>query len=1159
MEELLPKQVCRFCDEGVPTHICFSCVDIQNENDSENNGVLICQTCMTSFHCKGMFLTHFTSSLASIDKTQSMISEVKKINNFVSASTSQEILKLNVKRSLLKIRNDEASDFVHMKLMSVWNAFVDQLTAKEKEINNEIQDQVQKLCKKADVQREKIKEIATKSANDCEVLLSKLTAQNRSVSEEDLKEENHQFEKLCELKEETEKILANSLPSIGPYVDIDLGDIHESGLKWMNNIKLKEIQFHAADTLQNNKEIVTELYTILSDETEYVVPSSFVSQTMLNPRHNWISIPQPSVAKHGVWICHALEYYLLQASEQKLLESIPESDIPQIAQNSTLIAVKYREQTKMHRCFITIPGDGRSKQRRRKDLDVQLQLVDNWENPPMKPVPASKLLFFALDDLAQSFPYFCMNVVVETEADQPEKVKEWTPLVRKKLSKQLDSKQNMKVKMERPLPFKTGDRFLTWLVDLTLGDVSLKTLFTEEEKEIEKPKLCQDVRVLRGDDIPVVRETIKPEDEITVPLSENSGHPPTTDAPQSTGTEEKSSWDEKANNVSPCEVVCGVLVDLSEEVGLSSSAGDGCLDGKCSDGGKADNLNSFKEGELGEIKAVEENDGSVQHVGALQAASIEERKEHLANVQRELKKILIAKDTNDDPQQSQSLLDDNTDHISAEMQELQPTLKPATDCNNNASNEKAAENEEDPVNDIKFNAPSDFSLDDDEVHQHATADMTGDLDEYTPECSSLCVADNQHIDTNWQATTTKQHHALSANASQFQMPRHHDPTQVGGVSLKEPAGPRVYMAPPGVGPDLSFGMPMIRLPAEVWAQDIEWTSSERASLRYVTLIIFGENSTEFINSGIIGEPPISIRKYWSGLIREQQWLWSLLPPPIYYQCIDYEMQRFPDLRNEFCRYCIPFNINQLVQRLGPQMPVYLQNFPELKGVLDIINNHRAQSQWRQVVAKNDNIVVSVSSACDPSKIQPPGTAMSPPGKEESPNQSGSAELTRHSPASLPELSRYSYRKMPGQSNTVLSENIPIILKRSKSEGKMQDLTIKRTISNKSDTGNESSSTISHSGERECDWIEDEEEFAITPPAMSSEPKTSGSHARGDRGDGRGQQCYNCGAFSHKRGQCPHGPRQEKNSNYARKTNRFPRGRRQEHGDYTERDHRRNKR
>lgn len=49
--------------------------------------------------------------------------------------------------------------------MEVWEAFVDRLTAKEKELNEQIQEQVYDLCKKNDTLRDQMKEMATKATN----------------------------------------------------------------------------------------------------------------------------------------------------------------------------------------------------------------------------------------------------------------------------------------------------------------------------------------------------------------------------------------------------------------------------------------------------------------------------------------------------------------------------------------------------------------------------------------------------------------------------------------------------------------------------------------------------------------------------------------------------------------------------------------------------------------------------------------------------------------------------------------------------------------------------------------------------------------------------------------------------------------------------------
>ncbi|XP_078484417.1 uncharacterized protein LOC144744215 isoform X2 [Ciona intestinalis] len=155
-------------------------------------------------------------------------------------------------------------------------------------------------------------------------------------------------------------------------------------------------------------------------------------------------------------------------------------------------------------------------------------------------------------------------------------------------------------------------------------------------------------------------------------------------------------------------------------------------------------------------------------------------------------------------------------------------------------------------------------------------------------------------------------------------------------------------------------------------QQSGWDISSKRSLKYFTLILFGENSNEFINIDNMGEPPPQVKLAWQQAIQTQQQLWEGLPFELFQHILECEVERFPELHQEFYRFRVPMNIGSLPARMGLNFNSYLKKFPEIQRALHFMEGNLTQNHnpnnLQNMISLNPNTFPNATIQANPTVV-----------------------------------------------------------------------------------------------------------------------------------------------------------------------------------------------
>nr|XP_026695090.1 uncharacterized protein LOC100180335 isoform X2 [Ciona intestinalis] len=492
----LANMFCRVCEKEEPNHICFTCVN-PLEKDNTFAGVLLCEQCRVGFHSQGFFLGHDIQPLKDDFKKKMYYERVK-----VFRMEAQEKIKLEISRkknlkTKIMEQTKQAHAEVHSNLLEIYNSFLKQLNCKETELVSEIDQFTKETNSKLDAELEKWKELENKVTTTFAMMLASLSDDKSEFNEQDI----------CTVLENNAALLNTALIEImdkvvGPYANISpcLAD-ENTQLFDISAISLKSIDFYTAETIWANPAIMTDVSFELNDGFEFDIPKQFLGKHIMNHRTLSLYLPHPCIVNHGKFILGILENYIMNKVNEGMLALISEKEMPLF--NEKLVVARCKTLSKFFRCSFSLPGlEDTNQHRNRGEMIIH---HPDEENEVLKRISPKKLEFFKPDEKLLQIQPLCVQVnftkSLNTSAIPYE--------VKLKLKRLLEKGESMKVKL---MEKNKKDGLDIWEAQVTVDDTEFNELVVKAEKQ-KTNQLCKDVR-LQNQNLPVVREIVETTDEV---------------------------------------------------------------------------------------------------------------------------------------------------------------------------------------------------------------------------------------------------------------------------------------------------------------------------------------------------------------------------------------------------------------------------------------------------------------------------------------------------------------------------------------------------------------------------------------------------------------------------------------------------------------------
>ncbi|CAK8693868.1 unnamed protein product [Clavelina lepadiformis] len=882
---------CEICEQGEAAYICTTCINPAEIN--LHGGVLICENCKFSHHNKGIFLLHQTKSLQAQYKREHLQNQIKGFQLSSVEKIESEIVKLNVRTSIKKSNGEAARKTIHSQLMEVYNYITDQLNSKEKDLNREVEAKMSKICEKADLTRDKLKELSNNIVKSCRGLLDEISDEDKDLDETKFKSEIETLEALVR-----DALLGNSNDELGPYLEVDRGLFDMDHTVDIKTFRISKMSFYSASDILENTDINSSLCTQPSEDSEYVIPQSFITRTMLSGARAAFFFPHPALVSHGKWILAALQYYLQLSLEENKLILIPEHEVESNEWSVVIAKTQNSELPHLMRCVYTLQEhDDRKKGRKRWDKgprDVIIHPIDYYEMS-CKFVARDKVHFYKVIPCLEKINPLAIKVSFNGVDSPNGKVfPEISANVRRRITKQLENSIELKVKFKKEITFLHHELLRPWAAQVSLDGTNASSLLKEDDADPSKAKLCQDIRLHKGE-VPVVRDVLNPTKSEAgtkkVELKSEDLVPNQTEKkPNSRATSPSLCiLSEPLDPLTTAHLAPILSISDSNEILSQSSSPPPVQDAVAKDATQGVDTTSvdLNNNDNDEVcgKVVTDDDW---HEATSETSADKSPDAALFDVGGEYN--LLPEHMHECRGMTDALDFDELKKISC--------IRPDAQRRDDVDTLKQKADQSDQINSV---AESDLSKSSPPPPSPTPSSMNPTHASPGPSFNRLYPQSNQ----------------LSPNSKAF-FPRSGHSTQ--------PAMPEVWT------PCTTEG----------------WNKSAQRCLRFLTLILYGENSNQFVNSAIMGEPPADIKRFWADLIHQQQHIWGMLPTALVQPLMSAEMQRFPELYEEFCRFQIPMNIFKLRDALGSnQLLAYIDKFPEIQTVFDLIYKKRTNSPQNQ--------------------------------------------------------------------------------------------------------------------------------------------------------------------------------------------------------------------